>query len=135
MLKHNSKGLTGKILMFCMLGLALSAMPSWALTQPALEISDGTKSVTVDSTGATTYGGGCSAVACPTTVVSASATSISWSGTIGTFTVTNAQGQVLGTPNIDLGLTSASTTASGTLYIWFTSQFTSGTGPFTISAA
>ena len=47
------------------LSLALAALPSYALTTPALKIDSGVGSVTIDATGAQTYTGICTAVTCP----------------------------------------------------------------------
>ena len=131
MLKH-TKIFSGNSLAYSFLGLALCAVPSWA-QQSVLYIGDSAGDyVQVTSAGATTYGGTCSAAACPGTAV-ASTASITWNGKIGTlFTVTGAEGQNLGTPDTDLGLTTASATASGTLIIKYSAYYTSGTGPFSI---
>ncbi len=120
-----------------LLGMAL-AMPSWAqITAPAIVLSDGTNTVTVDATGTVTMS---PANCCTTASVALSAGSITWSGTIGNFTVSNANGRTKpfagleSAPTIDLGVGSVTTgSAGGTLTItWGDIGFT-GIGAMTLS--
>jgi len=120
-------------------GLAFTALPSYALTPPALLISITGASVEIDSTGAQTYTGTCSATACPGVAV-AVAGSITWTGTIGTFTITALNGRskpLLTAPNIDLGVSSITTGATGgTVTIsWTDTGFTVGESPATMNIA
>ncbi len=120
-----------------LLGMAL-AMPAWAqITAPALVLTDGTNTVTVDATGTVTMS---PANCCASVSVALSAGSISWSGTIGNFTVVNANGRTKpfagleAAPTIDLGVGSVTTgAAGGTLTItWGDVGFT-GAGAMTLS--
>jgi hypothetical protein len=93
------------------------AMPAWAqLTAPALVLTDGTNTVSVDATGTVTM---TPANCCTSVSVVLSAGSISWSGTIGNFTITNANGRTkpfagLETaPTVDLGVGTVLTGAAG----------------------
>src|SRR5271165_1799769 len=68
-------------------GMAVSAVPSFAYTPPELVLTDGTaaNTVTIDSTGVVNFAAGC---ACTTTAAASySGGMLTWSGTIGTFTV------------------------------------------------
>ena len=118
------------------MGLAMS-VPSWALTPPALTLSDGTNTVTIDSTGTVTLT--CTpSTACSTTASSVSAGVVMWGGTIGNFTVTRvtgsskpAVGSAAGAPKIDLGTGEITNNgaANGTLTISWSDTGFQGLGP------
>lgn len=124
----------------CILGLAFSALPSYAITPPALLIAvTGGGSVEIDSTGTQTYAGGCSATLCPGTATVASG-SIIWSGTIGNFTIGPVTGHtkpLLTAPDIDLGIASITTGAAGgtITFSWTDTGFTVGESPATMNIA
>ena len=87
---------------------AFSAASIYA--QPAMTLSDGTNSVTVTASGAT-----CTAGMCSTADFSAPSGSISWSGTLGAFTITSANGRTKPglVDSIDLAIGSITTGATG----------------------
>ncbi len=69
------------------LGLAVSASPSLALTAPAMQITDGANTVTIDLTGTVTLSPGCVCTTfTPPTGVAADH-EITWAGTIGNFKI------------------------------------------------
>jgi hypothetical protein len=117
------------------LALLSFASAAYAATPPELSLSDGSgNSVNIDSTGAVTCVGACS-----TSFVTAPAGSISWSGTVGAFTVNIISGQTKPTlppPQINLGfLVSTGATGGGTLTVKWTDTGFDGLGPVTMSAA
>jgi hypothetical protein len=132
----------GLALAASILGLAFAATPSYALTPPALEIAvTGGPTLVIDSTG-TCY----SALTptpvtetCPGTVTLATSPfpSITWSGTLGSFTFTTLQGEVISTTNplIDLGVKNITTGATGgTVTLSYTAtKFAVGESPGTFA--
>src|SRR5579862_9153888 len=73
----------------------LLAPAAFAVTTPALMLSDGSNTITIDGSGAVAYGGTCTPTTCTTTSVSASSGQLVWSGTIGAFKL--SPGGVVGT--------------------------------------
>ncbi len=135
-MRSNKTIIPGPSLAASILGLAFAALPSFALTPPAMTIAVTGASVTIDSTGTQTYTGSCSASACPGTATVASG-SILWVGTVGNFTI-NADGRskpVLTAPDIDLAsIISTSASAGGTITIsWTDVGFTVGESPGTMN--
>lgn len=120
------------------LGSSFIASSAWALTPPALTLTDTTgDSVTIDSSGAApTCVGTCSTGSY--SAVAGSGT-VTWSGTLGPFTVTNAEGKskpALTPPQTDLGLGEVTTAGTGgTLTVSFTDVGFDGSGPVAMSAA
>jgi large repetitive protein len=97
--------------------MAVLAAPVFALTPPAMKISVGTDTVTVDSTGSVTL---TNCASCTTVAGSAgysASTGLTWSGTIDGLMVAGLQGRSQasfgGAPLIDIGITSITTGASG----------------------
>jgi hypothetical protein len=124
------------LLVVSILGLAIAA-PSFALTVPALQISDGTNTFKVDSTGVIVVVKGCAPITvCSGTSTPGTAGSFSWSGTVGAFTILKAAGRskpALAQPQIDLSSSVGSLTG-GTLTIAFTDTgFTEGANVATLS--
>ena len=118
-----------------LLALLAATMPASAQTPvpPVLQLSDGLGDVvTIDSTGTTTFSNGC---ACATiTPAVAALGSITWSGTVGPFTIYGVNGRskpALASPDIDLGVGAISTGATGgTLTMsWTDTNFSPGSGP------
>lgn len=136
-------GFPGFTLAASILGLAFTALPSFAaIVPPALQISVSPGvSVTIDSTGTQTYGASCTSTLCPPGSVTVASGSITWSGTIGNFTLSTVVGHtkpLLTQPNIDLGVGSITTTAAagGTITIeWTDTGFTVGETPGTMTVA
>jgi hypothetical protein len=127
----------GLTLALSIFGIACLALPSYALTAPALKVDVGTGSVTIDATGAQTYSGLCSALLCPGTVTLGTGT-ISWSGTIGDFGISTLTGRTkpsLGSPNIDLGIGAITTGLLGgqITLSWTDVGFTVGSSPGTMN--
>ncbi len=121
------------------LGLAMFALPSHAATAPGLRLSDNSGDViTIDSTGAVTYSGACTATSCTTTAstgIQATNGQVSWAGTIGDFTFT-ATGQTapLRPGLLDINITSLFTGAvGGTLTALFTVNNIDGAPPYTLN--
>ena len=117
-----------------LLALAAFAGPSFALTPPALQLADNLGDIiTIDSTGTVTAGGSCTASSCKTTTVAVASGSVTWTGTIGPFSVFSASGQTkpaLASPNIDVAVGSVQTAATGgTLTISWTDVGFTGSGP------
>jgi hypothetical protein len=115
--------------------LALAAIPAAALTPPAMTMADdANNSMTIDSTGTITCVG-----ACTTSASNAVAGSgvIVWSGTIGDFTVSNANFRTkpaLIAPAMDIGLGSVSAgNIGGVLTVSVSDVDFAGSGPVTIS--
>lgn len=115
---------------FSVLGLACAALPSLAATPPTLTASDGLgDSVTVDSTGTAVCIGTCTTASSPVT-----AATVSWTGTLGQFTVTGLTGNVTSSHSLDIGVGNISTSgAGGTITASFTDLGLIGTGPFTVT--
>ena len=114
------------------LGLA-GAMPSWGVTPPAFRLVDSAgHTISIDSSGAITFGGTCTPATCTTTTSSFGPGSIAWTGTIGAFTVSNLVGHskpFLNAPQIDVGSTAVQTGATGgSLTISWSDVGFSGTG-------
>jgi hypothetical protein len=112
-----------------------SATAVFAVTPPAVRISDGTNTVTIDSTGTVTLSAGC---ACSTTAVSATPGTITWSGTVGAYTITGLTAETKPTiapPSLDVGISSlTSNAASGALTVSFTDTNFTGQPPETLTA-
>ena len=104
-----------------LVGLAAAPRASAAITPPAFTLSDTSgDSVTIDSTGTATCTG-----ACTTTVaVSVGPGSVSWSGTVGPFTIVGLQGRskpALPSSELDVDIAYIATAAQGgTLTLSFT---------------
>lgn len=123
------------ILSLAALSILLGA-PAWALTGPALSVSDGTNTVTVDSTGTAT----CTGSACSTAAKSVAAGSISWSGQIGDFSISSLNVRTkpaLGSatsPLTDMSIGSVTTgNVGGTLTIKWSDQSFYGLGALTLN--
>ena len=115
------------------LALSAIALSAAAQTAPALRLTDGTNTVTVDATGAVTCVGTCSTVSASGTAGNPG--NVTWSGTLGGFSVSNAQGnaQTVNSPNPDLSvLATYLGSSSGTLTVSWTS--TGYTGPIVTEA-
>jgi hypothetical protein len=128
--------------MMALLGMAVSASPSLALTSPAMRITDGTNTVTIDSTGMVTFSPGCVCTTfTPPTGVAADH-SITWAGTIGNFSV---PGGFTGKPKaffpasvqeIDIetgGVTNTGAPAATLTVTWSDTGFTQ-IGPISVTA-
>ena len=128
--------------MMAALGMAVSALPSFAVTSPAMRITDGTNTVTVDSTGTVTFSPGCVCTTLtPPTGVAANH-EITWAGTIGNFSIT---GGFTGKPKafspatiqaIDIesgGLTNIGASIATLTVTWSDTGFT-GIGPSSVTA-
>jgi hypothetical protein len=105
------------------------AAASYALTPPALKMSDGANTVTIDSTAAVTFSGACTPATCSTSILSVQSGSVIWGGKLGSFSISVAAGltKPLAVPNpsMDLSLQSISTATGGTLTIeWTDINFT-----------
>ncbi len=106
-----------------------SASKAGATTPPALTLSDGSRTATIDSTGVVSFGGTCVPTTCSTSWVTVVPGEVAWSGVLGPFTVT----AVVGTTKpgkelpeaMDLNLQSIRTGATGgTLsVIWSDTDF------------
>jgi hypothetical protein len=111
------------------LGL-VTAQSSLALTAPALRLSDTAGNVvTIDSTGAVTFSAGC---ACSTQAVAVAPGTITWSGSIGNFSVSNVNGSskpVLAFPTMDTSMGFLQAPAGGTLNVSYTDVGFAGAGP------
>ncbi len=111
-----------------LLGFLGFSNAAFALTPPAMQLSDGAGNVvTIDFTGAVTFSGIPSCVAgttCSTTSVSIlpSSTQISWSGTIGTISVALSVGKSVqpSPPTLDLSLDNISSPSPAQLTVRFT---------------
>jgi hypothetical protein len=111
--------------------LATTALPAAALTPPALTLRDNANnSLTIDSTGAINCVGACTTTS--SSVVPGSGTII-WSGTVGDFNISNANGRTkpaLTAPAMDIGTSQVSAgSIGGTLTITFGDTDFSGSGP------
>ena len=123
-------------LVIAILGVAGFA---YAVTPPALVLSDGTNTVTIDSTGTVTLN--CTpTTACSTTNVYVVPGSITWQGQIGVFAVGNVVGNTkphLPSPEIDLLIQALRTSAFGAgtkaLTVTWTDVGFDGTGPSTMN--
>jgi hypothetical protein len=115
--------------------LLCGSVPALAIVTPALSLSDGTNSVTIDGAGTITKNG-----AVTTTGVSiAPAGTVTWSGTIGSFVVTTVGGAskpaVPNQPAIDVGIASLVNmgSTSGILTVSWTDTGFTGISPTTLS--
>ncbi len=128
--------------MMAVLSMAVGAVPSLALTAPAMQITDGTNTVTIDSTGTVTFSPGCVCTTLtPPTGVQADH-EIIWAGTIGNFSI---PGGFTGKPRaffpgsvqaIDLesgGLTNTGASAATLTVSWSDTGFTE-IGPSSVTA-
>jgi hypothetical protein len=122
-----------------LLGIAMSALPVYAQSTPAIRLIDGSNNIiTIDSTGAAVNSGSCTPAACVTTSstgVSNTNGQVSWNGTIGNFSFT-ATGQTAPLrPGIaDINISNLSTgAAGGTLKVLFTVANVDGGGPYTMN--
>ena len=122
-----------KVLLMC----AAMAGVLCATTPPVLVISDGDGNiVTVDSTGTVTFSGSCNpGVTCTTLTSVASSGKISWTGSIGAFTISGNIGQtkpLVAPPDLDLSLSELTTSArGGTITIQWTDTNFNNSGPVT----
>lgn len=122
-----------------LLGMAVASLAFGAnppsVTPPAVMLTDGTNTVTIDSTGAVIMSPGCACTTTATPVVSPG--NIGWSGTVGAFTVTGLLGEskpALMSPSIDIGITELdSTTNGGSLTVSWTDTDFTGIAPSTIA--
>jgi hypothetical protein len=73
--------------MMAALGMAVSAPPSFAITAPAMRITDGTDTVTIDSTGTVTFSPGCVCTTLTPPTGVAADHEITWAGKIGNFSI------------------------------------------------
>lgn len=116
------------------LALICAALPLCAQTPPILKISDNSgNSVIIDSTGVPTGTGSFSIGS-----VSASSGFISFSGTVGNFTLTNIKGEtkpLLAPPSIDveIGLAANNGPSAGTVTVSFTDTNFDASGPESIA--
>lgn len=118
--------------------LLIGASPSMALVTPALQISAGTYTVTIDGSGNVT---GCTAPACSITATPSAGT-LTVTGTVGSFSFSisgsskGSTGLAAMQPAMDLqvGSLNYSGTGSGTLTVaWTDIGFAGGAGPTTIT--
>ena len=113
------------------LGVSAAVPVFGALAPPAFKITDNLGDlITVDATGAITYGGNCTHVTCSlsSTVMPGS---IVLSGTVGPFTIQNLVGHTkpfLNPPQIDAGTTAVSTVVGGVLTITYSDVGFTGSG-------
>jgi len=128
---------SGLSLAAILLGMAAVAAPSFALTPPALKLVDNLgDTIVIDSTGTVTTSGSCTATTCKTTASAVASGSISWSGTIGPFSVFNLNGQTkpaLPQPVIDVGVADLFSASGGTLTVSWTDVGFDGSAPATIN--
>ncbi|HYA18814.1 MAG TPA: Ig domain-containing protein [Bryobacteraceae bacterium] len=102
----------------------LSAVPATAQTPPALRLTDGTNTITIDANNNITMSSPC---ACTTTASSGTAGNpgnVAWKGTLGNFTVNSSQGNAQNATytNPDLQVNATyNGTGSGTLTVSWTS--------------
>lgn len=117
-----------------LLSASLCAVPAYATSYPAMQLSDSSGNlITVDSSGAVTLGGSCTASTCVTTSTSGPG-NVNWSGTIGSMTFT-ATGTYLLTPlpYLDINISSLTTTAATTLTASLTETAVAGAPVYSIN--
>ena len=121
--------------------LLIGAWPAMAIVTPALQISDGTYTVTIDGTGAITKSSNCTATACNVTAATATG-AVVVSGTLGSFSFSSVGGASKGSvtlgamqPAMDVAVQTLQYlgTGTGTLTVAWTDIGFSGIGPTTIS--
>ncbi len=115
------------------LSAALSPL-SYAVTPPALQLSDTAGNIaTIDSTGTVVFSGACTPASCSTQSVSVGTGVIVWTGTIGAFTVIPVDGaSTISSPTgigMNFGMETAA--AGGALTLKYTSTGFDGSGPVT----
>ncbi|MGC2112644.1 MAG: putative Ig domain-containing protein, partial [Candidatus Korobacteraceae bacterium] len=116
------KALSRNLLLFSTVSILLlaAAIPSFAVTPPGLIISDGTNTVTIDQGGNVTFSNGC--VNCSTIVISAKPGSLTWVGTMGTFSSVQVSGTskpiLSGAPQVDLSIHVSATTGGDLNAMW-----------------
>jgi hypothetical protein len=130
-------GVSKRSLVLSLVAMACAALPCLAVTPPALTIADNLgNSVTLDSTGAITYGGLCTVITCPGSSAVGSGY-LGWSSlTVGTFAITNIVGEtkpLLAVPALDIGIGSMNSLLGGTLTVSWTDTTFMATGPVTLS--
>lgn len=89
-------------------------------TAPALRLTDGVNTVTIDANNNVTFSSGCSCVTTGSSGTAGNPGQVSWMGTIGGFTVASAQGNAQNSSfaNPDLAIIASRTGAgSGTLTV------------------
>jgi hypothetical protein len=152
----NTRRFVARLALAFVIVIATCGLPAYAVTAPAVTLSDGSRTATIDSTGTVAFGGACIVpTTCSTTIVAASPGQVLWGGKLGAFTIAAIVGltkPALAPPaTMDLSLQSVRTTdTGGTLTIqWSDTNFTTlgvtsikmiaggliiGTGSVTLSA-
>jgi hypothetical protein len=93
------------------------SLPAFAVSPPALVLTDGSGTITIETSGAVTFGGLCGGpTVCLTSNVAVAAGQIVWIGKLGPFTISAIVGltkPAVSSPVMDLSVQSVSTAAAG----------------------